>query len=341
MIISSLLSGLAILLWLGLAAYIVYVMIGRARGRPKKISITATLVILLGALIASALSTSIVVIDAGEVGVVFNAFTGTQEASLYPGMHVILPYINTVYRYSTRERVYTMTTNPAQGEADTLWSPTLEGLQVGVDSSTRYAIDPRKAAYVHNNFRHTYEEVLIRPSIRSIVRHYISQNYVTDVYGPKRRQIQMEIEKDIRERFEGEGFLLLSFDVRNINFTDEYARAIEQKQVAQQEAERMQFVLQREQREAERKKIAAEGDKQAAITKAEGEAEALRLVSEALRRNPDLLTYRYIEKLAPNVQVMMLPSGAPFILSLEQLKGQMQGGGEATQPEIGEQGTTE
>jgi len=55
------------------------------------------------------------------------------------------------------------------------------------------------------------------------------------------------------------------------------------------------------------------------------------LVSEALKKNPDLLTYRYIEKLAPNVQVMMLPSGAPFIISLEQLKHQA--AAETTQPQ--------
>jgi len=335
MVIATILSGLATLFWLSLVAYVVWVLVERSRRREQKIRISVIAVILSGALLSSALASSIVVIDAGEVGVVFNAFIGTKSTPLYPGMHLIIPYVETVYRYPTQEQVYTMTQTPSAEQIaygamqdDTLWSPTREGLQVGIDSSTRYAIDPRQAPHVHNSFRNTYVEVLIRPTIRSIVRHYVSQNTVTDIYGPKRREIQIAIENDIRERFEQEGFLLLSFDIRNVNFTPDYAQSIEQKQIAQQQAEQMQYVLQREQQEAERKRVEAQGVKDAAIIKAEGEAESLRLISDALAKNPSLLTYRYIEKLSPNIRVMILPSGTPFILNPEQLIGETTGNGE-------------
>lgn len=332
MVIARILSGLATLFWLSLVGYVAWVFVERSRRRDRKLRISVIVGILIVALLSSALSASIVVVDAGEVGVVFNAFTGTKQTPLYPGMHLIIPYVEAVYRYSTQEQVYTMTKEPGAAQIamgamqdDSLWSPTREGLQVGIDSSTRYAIDPRQAPYVHNSFRNTYVEVLIRPTIRSIVRHYVSQNTVTDIYGPKRREIQIAIENDIRERFGKEGFLLLSFDIRNVNFTTDYAQSIEQKQIAQQQAEQMQYVLQREQQEAERKRVEAEGIKDAAITKAEGEAEALRLISDALAKNPHLLTYRYIEKLAPNIRVIILPSGTPFILSPEQLIGEVGG----------------
>jgi prohibitin 2 len=326
MAFASFLGGLGIVLWLVLAGYLVW---GVARsvqqplGKRRTISVPLALLLMVFALTASTLSTSIVVVDAGEVGVVFNSFTGTQPTPLMPGMHVVAPYVNTVYRYSSMEHVYTMSKIAAEGQVqgdDSLWSPTKEGLQVGIDSSTRYAIDPRMAAYVHDKYRKTYDDVLIRPAIRSIVRLYVSQNTVTDVYGPKRKQIQTEIEAALRERFEAAGFLLLSFDIRNVNFTDEYAKSIEQKQIAQQQAEQMQFVLQKEEQEAERKQVEAEGVKQAAIIEAEGEAESLRLVSQALAANPDLLTYRYIEKLAPNITTMLLPADNPFILDLKQLE---------------------
>jgi regulator of protease activity HflC (stomatin/prohibitin superfamily) len=149
----------------------------------------------------------------------------------------------------------------------------------------------------------------------------VSQNKVTDVYGAKRAAIQVEIEKMIRERFEKEGLLLLAFDIRNVNFTDDYATSIEQKQIAQQQAEQMQFTLQREEQEAQRKRIEAEGVKTSAILRAQGEAEALRLVNEQIGTNDNLLVYRYIEKLAPNISVMLLPSGSPFLVNLDQLKG--------------------
>ena len=115
--------------------------------------------------------------------------------------------------------------------------------------------------------------------------------------------------------------LLLAFDIRNVNFTDDYATSIEQKQIAQQQAEQMQFTLQREEQEAQRKRIEAEGVKTSAILRAQGEAEALRLVNEQIGSNDNLLVYRYIEKLAPNISVMLLPSGSPFLVNLDQLKG--------------------
>ncbi len=326
MVFASMFGGLAIVFWVALAGYVVWGVVKSTRRpleRKKTLSIPVTAVLATLAVVASTLGASVIVIDAGEVGVVFNAFTGTQEAPLMPGMHIVAPYINTVYRYSTLEQVYTMSKLVEEGQVqgdDSLWSPTKEGLQVGVDSSTRYAVNPNKAPMLHNTLRNTYSEVLVRPAIRSIVRLYVSQNTVTDVYGPKRGEIQHAIEEALRERFEPSGLILLSFDIRNVNFTDEYAKSIEQKQIAQQQAERMQYVLQQESQEAERKKVEAEGVKQAAITKAQGDAESLRLISEALARNPSLMTYRYIEKLAPNINAMILPAGNPFILDLSQVK---------------------
>jgi prohibitin 2 len=324
MFIASFLSGIAVLLWLGLLAYVGYIVIQRSRGQTSKISVTVAVFILIAAGVVSTLSTSVVIIDAGEAGVVFNVFTGTQPGSLGPGLHFVAPYINQIYRYNIREQVYTMTKNPDQGESDSLWSPTIEGLQVGIDSTTRYRVNPAKADVVHNQFRDDYIKILVRPGIRSIVRHHVSQNTVTDIYGPQRAQTQEQITGALSERFDSSGLELLSFDIRNVNFTDDYATAIEQKQIAQQQAEQMQFVLEKEQREAERKIIEAEGVKQAAIAQAQGEAESLRLIDEQIARNKDLLLYRYIEKLSPNIRVMMVPSGNPFILNMDSLQSQVE-----------------
>lgn len=319
---------LSLALLAGIFAYIIWVFVQRsARGRmmqpnPPKVSLTVVGILVILALAINTLGASIVLIDAGEVGVIFNIFTGTQQYTLPPGLHFLVPYMNQVYRYPTVEQAYTMSIaaheGPVKGD-DSLWSPTIEGLQVGIDSTTRYAIDPARAWQVHNNLRDRYTEILIRPTIRSIVRLYVSQNTVTDIYGAKRAQIQREIEAAIRERFEQEGFRLLSFDIRNVNFTPDYLKAIEQKQIAQQQAEQMQFILQREKLEAERKRVEAEGMKNAAIIRAEGEARALELISEQLIKNPNLVNYRFVEKVSDKIQVIMLPSGTPFILDTRSL----------------------
>ena len=330
MVFARMFDALALLFWGGILAYIAWVIAQRGvRGRapsatPPKISITFVVILAVLALAASTLGASLVVIDAGETGVVFSILSGTQEQTLAPGIHVVTPYVNQVYRYTTLEQAYTMSILTQEGKVtgdDSLWSPTIEGLQVGIDSTTRYAIDPAKAWMVHNNLRGNYEQILVRPTIRSVVRLYVSQNNVTDVYGSKRGLIQQEIEAAIRERFEKEGLRLLAFDVRNVNFTDDYKKAIEQKQIAQQQAEQMQFVLQKERQEAERKKVEADGLKQAAIARAEGDAKALELISEQLAKNPNLVNYRFVEKLTDQIQVMMLPSGTPFILDMKQLTG--------------------
>ena len=109
MFIASFLSGIAVLLWLGLLAYVGYIVIQRSRGQRSKISVTLAVFILVVAGAVSTLSTSVVIIDAGEAGVVFNVFRGTQPGSLGPGLHFVAPYINQIYRYNVREQVYTMT----------------------------------------------------------------------------------------------------------------------------------------------------------------------------------------------------------------------------------------
>jgi regulator of protease activity HflC (stomatin/prohibitin superfamily) len=321
MVIAQMLGFLAVLFWIGLVGYVAMVLTRRSRREDVKFSISLIVALIVLGTLASSASAGLVVIDAGEVGVIFNSFTGTRPDSLDPGIHFVTPYIETVYRYSTLEQVYTMSKIASEGQVqgdDSLWSPTLEGLQVGIDSSTRYKINPAKASFLHNNLR-DYNNIVVRPAIRSIVRLHVSRNTVTDVYGPKRAEIQASIETDIRARFEPEGLILLSFDIRNVNFTDEYAKSIEQKQIAQQQAEQMQFVLDKETKEAQRKRVEASGIKDSAVIKAEGDAQALKLISEALSTNPNLIQYRYIEKLAPNIQVMLVPSNSPFLLDAKSL----------------------
>jgi len=323
MFMSNILGLMAAVVWIALVLYVVVVLVRRSRGDNVKISLVIIAFLLLLAVFTSTLSAGLVVVDAGEVGVVFNSLTGTKETPLYPGLHFVIPYIETVYRYSTLEQVYTMSILHGEGQLigdDSLWSPTLEGLQVGIDSSTRYKVNAAKVSYIHNNLR-DYNNIMVRPAIRSIVRLHVSQYTVTDVYGPKRAEIQAKTEEALRERFEESGLTLLSFDIRNVNFTEEYARSIEQKQIAQQQAEQMQFVLDKQIKESERVRVEAAGVKDASVIRAEGEAQALKLVSEALAANPSLLTYRYIEKIAPNLNVLMVPSNAPFIMDMGNLGG--------------------
>jgi len=151
------------------------------------------------------------------------------------------------------------------------------------------------------------------------------------------------MDEAMREALANNGLLMAEFVLRNITFSPEYAASVEQKQIAEQQAQQAAFVVEQRKQEAEQARqtaqgqadaavIASEGEAKAIVIKAqaeadariiqaEAEAQALELIADALATNPDLLTYNYIEKLGPGVQVMLVPNDNPFLLPLPSLDG--------------------
>src|SRR5690606_33116330 len=107
--------------------------------------------------------------------------------------------------------------------------------------------------------------------------------------------------------------------IRNIAFSPEYVASIEQKQVAQQQAQEAEFRVEQRNQEAEQERALARGSADAARIRAEGEAAAMQLINEQLSQNPLLLQWRYIESLGGNIQLMVIPSNSPFLFDLESL----------------------
>ncbi|HEY4721820.1 MAG TPA: SPFH domain-containing protein, partial [Anaerolineae bacterium] len=176
----------------------------------------------------------------------------------------------------------------------------------------------------------------VRPTTRNVIYNTTSRYRVEDVYGAKRAELQQIVQEQLVAEFTKQGLVLDAFQLRNITFSPEYAQSIEQKQIAQQQSEQAKLLVQKSQQEADQLRarvkgeadavvLRANGDAEAAVTKAKGDAEALRLIADALKTNPDLLTYTYIQKLAPNVGLILLPAGGnnPFILDLNQLQQQL------------------
>jgi len=108
--------------------------------------------------------------------------------------------------------------------------------------------------------------------------------------------------------------------LRNISFSPEYATAVELKQVGLQEAylkeHQANQIRELAYGQADEVRIKAQADAEAVIIKAQAEAEALRLIALALSQNPELLTYRYIEKLSPSIRTMLVPADMPYVLPI-------------------------
>lgn len=341
---------LGVMGWIFLAAllvYIAFVVTQRSQGRPVKFSVLVIALLLIGGIGLNTLSAGLVSIPPQERGIVLNLFTGYRAPELQPGVHFITPYVETVKRYNIGQQTYTMSKSPTEGQVpgdDSVTTRTADGQEVFIDASVVYQVNPERLIDVFVRYsQDNWEDILVRPQSRSIIYDRVAQYRVEEVYSTRRAELQSNIEKDIRAALEANGFLLNSFLLRNVTFNQDYARSVEEKQIAQQNAERARFLVDSEKQEAERVRVQAQGRADAAVTAAKGaaesqvinakaEAEALALIAAQLKDNPNLLTYRYIEKLAPGVQTIFLPSNQPFLLDPKSFIGPTDGATVTAEP---------
>jgi regulator of protease activity HflC (stomatin/prohibitin superfamily) len=261
-------------------------------------------------------------IGPGEVGVQFSKISGVLPEELGEGWHWVMPGIIEITRYSIRTQTYTMSARIGEGvvkDADTLWAPTKEGLKVGLDLTVRYKLDPNRVSEVHQKIGPAYAEKIIRPTIRAVIRMIVSEYGIMDVYGTKREEIQQKSEERLRKKLEKDGIILEAVMLRDVMFTPEYQKSIERKQIAQQKAQEMKFILEKEEKEAQRKRIEAEGVKMATIIKAQGQAKALAEINKMLSKNPKLLQYLYVDKLSDDIKVIVVPSEGGTIIDTKGL----------------------
>jgi regulator of protease activity HflC (stomatin/prohibitin superfamily) len=327
------LSLIGFLLLLALVIYIVYVGSQRAQGRNLKFSVILIAILAVGGLVLNALGRGLVFVPPQERGVVISLSGGMRPNALQPGVHFVAPFIEYVERYSIGQQSYTMSGVSNEGQVtgnDSVSARTSDGQEVFIDATVTYQVDETNVPALHVKWQSRFEDGLVRPQTRSIIYNVVAGYKVEEVYSTKREALQKVISDNLDKVFRENGLKLTSFLLRNITFNKEYADSVERKQVAQQDAERARFIVDQEKQEAERVRVKAQGVADATITQAKAEAEAkviaataeaeaLQKISAALKANPDLLTYRYIEKIAPTIQTMLLPANQPLILDPKSL----------------------
>lgn len=334
--IANMIRGLTTVVWVAVFALIVIAVVRAARGRPFRAAGTLVAGGVVLALLLTAVSAGLVFIRPEERGVVISAIhpNGFRPEPLEPGLHWIVPFAETVERYPISKQTYTMSIAAAEGQVagdDSVAARTRDGQQVFIDSSVIYAIDPDKVIDVHIAWQHRYANDLVRPLARGIIRDEAAQFGVEEIVSEKRLELTENIRRRLEERLADNGLVLVEFVLRNITFTPEYAASVEQKQIAEQQALQAAFVVEQKKQEAEQRRqiaqgeadaevIAAEGRAKARLIEAEAEAQALEMIAAALRNNPEVLTFEYIQKLAPGIQVMLVPTDNPFLLPLPTLE---------------------
>ncbi|MEJ8817163.1 prohibitin family protein [Lacibacter sp. H407] len=206
------------------------------------------------------LTACVVQIDAGQVGVQ-KLFGKVQNRTLQSGLNVVNPLVEVV-KMDIKTLNYTMSGMHDEGTArsdDAIRVLTADGLEVTIDLSVLYRVIPAEAPRLIAETGEDYEDKIVRPLTRTRIRDNAVYYDAIALYSTKRDEFQLRIFKTIEDDFKKRGLFLENLLVRNITLPASVKATIEQKINAEQDAQKMQFVLQKEKQEAERKRVEAQG----------------------------------------------------------------------------------
>lgn len=251
----------------------------------------------VGVVLVILLYASIAYVPAGHVGVLtlFGRVTGEV---LPEGTHLVNPFKS--------NNVMSVRTQELKEQASV---PSNEGLIVTLDTSLLFRLSPQSAADVYRSIGPGYIQVVAEPTLRSAIRSVTAAHSANALYTGERETVARQIADELRRDLAKRGLEVEAVLLRDVQLPQMLARAIEAKQQAEQEALRMNFVLDKEKREAERKRIEAGGIR-----------DFQQIVAQGI--SPQLLTWKGIEateKLAgsDNAKVVIIGSGRgglPIIL---------------------------
>lgn len=324
--------SIAILLFV-VALFMFFARKGAEESHRGRLASGSAILVLLAAVIA--LSSTVKIVNAGFVGVI-KVFGKVTSEPLHEGLHLVNPFA-TVEQISVRTEEYTMSGTSDEGTRtgdDSIRTLSKDGLPLPVDVTVTYRPVPSMVPWLYRNIGVTEDFVakIVRPASRAAVRDGVSQYTAQESYSSKREELAIAITKRLEdyisenlsksEGYTGTAFVVQQVLIRNIELPDKLKQSIEAKLTAEQEALRMQYVLEKETQEASRKRIEARGI-----------ADFQAIVSQGL--NDKLLQWKGIEATqelakSPNSKVVIIGSGKgglPVILNTETGAATTSGGG--------------
>ena len=254
------------------------------------------------------LTACVVQIDAGQAGVKV-LFGKVQNQVLFSGLHFVNPLLD-IQKVDVRTENYTMSGVHDEGDKagdDAIRVLTSDGLEVTIDLTVLYRVVATEAPRLLQETGFDYRDKIVRPLCRTKIRDNAVYYQAIELYSTKRDEFQDRIYKGIEGDFKKRGLLLEQLLVRNITLPASVKATIEQKINAEQDAQKMQFVLQKETQEAQRKRVEAQGI-----------ADYQRIISESLSDRQ--LQYENIQAmkalaLSANAKIIMMGKGnTPVIL---------------------------
>jgi regulator of protease activity HflC (stomatin/prohibitin superfamily) len=235
------------------------------------------------------LALSVAMVPEGFGGVRISQISGVQQGTLYPGLHLVVPFVQRVAVYDLRDHLFT--TNAVSDVAtknEVLTVQTREGLTIGLAVSVRYRLDPRKLAYIHANLAQPVDSEIVAPVVSTAFRDLAPGYIVREVYSSKRDEFHAKSTKAITDRLGSDGIVVKEVLLRDVHLPAEYAKGLEGILLKEQESERMEFETTIQEKQVRIAELQAEAAKAQQIKRSEADA-ASRVI--AAKSESDAMQY--------------------------------------------------
>jgi len=314
--------------------------VGPLAGRPfRLLRARLALQLLTAGALAILVNEAIAVIPDGAAGVRVSQISGARPGTLYPGVHLVTPLVDSIAIYDTREQVYTtLASENPKLKGDVLNVQAREGLNIGLAVAVRYRLDPKRLDSIHTNLPQPVGEQVVAPVVSTIYRQ-LAPNYMTrEIFATKREELRTKAAEAITARLASDGILVREVLLRDLQLPAEYAKGLEGLLLKEQENERLGTEQEIKQKEVKIAELEAEAQKSRDVKQAEAQAEVIdskaeverqknltdadanrirvtaaadaeRMKYEAtvLKQNPMLIQKIIAERLSDKLQIMMVP----------------------------------
>jgi regulator of protease activity HflC (stomatin/prohibitin superfamily) len=226
-------------------------------------------------------ASSIVIVASGMAGVRVSQMSGTVPGTLYPGAHMVMPLVEDVALFDTRDQVLTTGVSEDGTAAATNVSAKTqlldvqakEGLTLGLAITVRYRLDPKKLDYIQGNLPRPVEKEIVPPTVASVWREIVPNYTVRDVFSAKREEVRQRAAGIITQKLAADGIVVKEVMLRDIQLPPEYAKGLEELLLKEQENDRMGVETELKSKEVRIAELEAEATKVRQIKQAEGQAQ--------------------------------------------------------------------